>query len=246
MRLLLSLAAGLGALALAASAENTTEEPVLNGPVLAELFTSQSCSSCPPAERFFNELAQTDGVVAIQWHVDYWDDLVHGRAGNWKDPFSSRANTERQRDYNFALRDTGGVYTPQAIVGGVTETVGSRAQTVTRMIAQAPAPQARIDVDTQSGTYMITVSPAGAEPISADAEIMLVKLIERQATDIAGGENKGLSVNSMNVAMGSDTLGAWVGEAETYRAKTMGVGYACAIIVQEKSKGRILAASYCP
>ena len=113
-------------------------------PTLIELFTSQSCSSCPKAEKLFAEFAERDDLVVIEWHVDYWDNLVHGRDGRWKDPYSSQANTLRQRDYNFALRGTAGVYTPQAVISGVSETTGSRRAVIETLLAEAP--QAHADI----------------------------------------------------------------------------------------------------
>lgn len=245
MKLQFLFTACMAATAFSAVAQSKAPSPDLKGPVLAELFTSQSCSSCPAAEEDFNQLANRADVVAIQWHVDYWDQLVHGRAGNWKDPFSSAANTRRQRDYNYALRGTASVYTPQAIVGGVTETVGSRAATVNRMIAQAPAPQAHIAFAKSETGYMVSISqPAGTKPLNA--EIMMVTLLDRDETIIGGGENKGRKAISRNVAVDADTLGAWNGAQETYRADLADAGYSCAVIVQESHKGRVLGAAYCP
>lgn len=94
-------------------------------PVSVELFTSQGCYSCPPAEADLGKLAKRSDVVALEWHVDYWDDLVYGGAGKWKDPFSSPEVTARQRDYNDSIRGQRRVYMPQMIVAGVREAVGS-------------------------------------------------------------------------------------------------------------------------
>lgn len=80
-------------------------------PVVVELFTSQSCYSCPPAEAYLGELAENPDIVALEWHVDYWDNLVYGSAGRWKDPYSDPAFTERQGLYNLSIRRSGSVYT---------------------------------------------------------------------------------------------------------------------------------------
>lgn len=223
----------------------STPAQTSRAPVLVELFTSQGCSSCPPAETLFNELADTDGVVAIQWHVDYWDTLVHGRAGRWKDPYSSAANTQRQRKYNYALRRTGSVYTPQAVIGGVMETTGSHAQEIANMIAQAPASQANINITMDKSGYLIQVTPDnGTLPVNA--ETIMVTMLREEVNDIKAGENKGLTVSSRNIAIEANMLGAWTGTPEAYRAETMIADYTCAVIVQEKTKGRVLGASYCP
>ena len=101
------------------------------GPAVVELFTSQSCYSCPPAEAFLGDLARRDGVIALEFHVDYWDDLVYGRAGKWKDVFSSPEYTRRQQGYNLNIRGRGQVYTPQMIIDGRAEAVGTRRGDVT-------------------------------------------------------------------------------------------------------------------
>ena len=216
-----------------------------DGAVLAELFTSQSCSSCPSAERLFNKLSTQEGVVAIQWHVDYWNSLVHRRDGRWKDPYSTAANTQRQRGYNYALRGVGSVYTPQAVINGVSETTGSRARSIRRLVERAPAASADILVQASQGGYTIEVNPK-TDIDSANAEAMLITLLKHEETEISSGENKGLITHARNIAVKADKLGAWTGTKQVYRAAAMADEYTCAIIVQEKNMGRVLAASYCP
>lgn len=237
----------IAAFGLTASAEGNTNTPSsVTAPVVAELFTSQSCSSCPSAERLFNSLADDENVIVIQWHVDYWDNLVHGRAGNWKDPYSKAAYTDRQREYNYALRGTGSVYTPQAVIGGIMETTGSRKRGVNKMISLAPAPSAQVDFEQLDNSYRIRVSGLDAD-VAADAETVFIKLLKEEATDIQGGENKGRSTQSRNVAVDTMLLGEWTGPTRLYSAPMLpSSDYTCAVLVQEKSKGRILGASYCP
>ena len=86
--------------------QHTSASPL----VVAELFTSQSCSSCPPAEALFSELAEEENLLTMEWHVDYWDTLIHG-GSKWKDRYSSAEFTDRQRSYNAEIRRTRGVYT---------------------------------------------------------------------------------------------------------------------------------------
>ena len=93
--------------------------PAVAESVVVELFTSQGCSSCPPADEIFGELAQDDRVIALAYHVDYWDYL------GWEDAFASPEHTARQRAYAHAKGERT-IYTPQIVVGGVDHAVGSR------------------------------------------------------------------------------------------------------------------------
>ncbi|MBT6117497.1 MAG: DUF1223 domain-containing protein, partial [Rhodospirillaceae bacterium] len=104
-------------IALAATLLLPLSAPALAGerPVAVELFTSQSCYSCPPAEAFLNQLAQMKEVVALEFHVDSWDQIVYGGAGQWKDVFSQKAWTDRQRAYAQAISRGGRAYTPQMV-----------------------------------------------------------------------------------------------------------------------------------
>src|SRR5712692_8081349 len=116
------LCCGLALIAIPAAAEPR--------PVVVELFTSQGCSSCPPADALLGELARRGDVLALGFHISYWDSL------GWKDPLSSQNSTDRQRSY--ARRFTGGrVYTPQIVVDGTSEMVGSDRDAVLAALRKA-------------------------------------------------------------------------------------------------------------
>ena len=108
-------------------------------PIVVELFTSEGCSSCPPADALLAELASRPDVLALSFHVDYWDRL------GWKDPFSSAAATDRQRNYANLLR-TGTVYTPQIVVDGRWQAVGSDRDEVEQAIGSAHRSEAMLPV----------------------------------------------------------------------------------------------------
>jgi hypothetical protein len=154
-----------------------------SGPLVLELFTSQGCSSCPPADRLLAKLA-TKGIegrtlAPLAFHVDYWDDL------GWPDPHASPAWTERQREYARALRDDR-VYTPQLVVGGSTGLVGSNLVAVTGAIAKAARPQLLPATATWSKD---TVEITATAP--ADADVIVAIWEDAVATRVKRGENAG-------------------------------------------------------
>jgi hypothetical protein len=163
-----------------------------SAPVVVELFTSQGCSSCPPAEALLSEIATagtTAGrtVIPLAYHVDYWNDL------GWTDPSSSPAWSERQQRYAAARGDSR-VYTPQLVVAGGRHVVGSQRRAVEAAIAGAPR-QLRIDASaTRTGDtlHVRATAPAGAEAWLAVWE-------DGAATDIRRGENAGLHLREDRV-----------------------------------------------
>jgi hypothetical protein len=153
--------------------------PSLAAPSLAvlELFTSQGCSSCPPADALLGELAQRPEVIALAWHVDYWNDL------GWKDPYASRQWTERQKEYARQLK--GEVYTPALVVNGASMVVGSDRRAVAQAMKDTPAPMAVSFRRTATGLE----AQASAWPEGASATLVFYD--PENATAVAAGENGG-------------------------------------------------------
>lgn len=210
------------------------------GPVAVELFTSQSCSSCVAAGDYFEELAKGHDVVALGWHVDYWNSL-QTRHGQWVDPYSSRGNTERQRRYNQAIRSRSAVYTPQMVVAGQMETVGSSRPSAEELIARAQRAQSdtnEISARQQSDSNDLSVRASG------DGEACLVTFIPLAKTNVAGGENAGVHFVNINVVTGARKLGTVSGQA-FFTATAPTDGEACAVLLQKPDLGPILAAQYC-
>jgi len=178
--------------ALAACSTATGAPPRDSAPLVVELFTSQGCSSCPPADALLAELAH-DGALAgrklapLSFHVDYWDEL------GWADPFALPAWTQRQRAYAAALGDDR-VYTPELVVGGTAAVVGSRADAVARAIAAAPAQQ-RVDATARWTAERIVVDAHG--PANADVWVAIWEA--ETHTEVAKGENAGHALASVRV-----------------------------------------------
>ena len=219
--------------------------PSLAGSTVVELFTSQSCSSCPPAEAFLGELAERPDLVALEWHVDYWDDLNTWYHGRWQDRFSDPAYTARQRAYNIAIRGTAQVYTPQMVIDGQLEAVGSYRETVEAAIAAAstiPDVQIRIS-ETAPGGIAIVVEGVTPSP----ASVWLVRFLGREVTAVGGGENHGRTLANHHIVAAVDRLGPWYGGPANYRATAPASQEdGCAVLVQAEDQGPILGAAYCP
>jgi hypothetical protein len=219
-----------------------------NGPVVVELFTSQGCYSCPPAEKFLGDLAGQNSVIALEFHVDYWDDLVHGAAGKWRDPFSKRAYTERQAGYNQRIRGRRNVYTPQMVIDGRLEAVGSHRIKVLSAIRDAESKRkdrVGVDVTLDAGT-VAKVSLDGTA--KAPGSVWLVRFIKARETRVQSGENKGKALLSHNIVTGVRKIGAWTGKSTVIPVSdfTLGAGEGCAVLVQDNRQGPIPGAAKCP
>jgi hypothetical protein len=171
---------------------DTTKTPAGEGPVILELFTSQGCSSCPPADKILSKLTAEGALggkqlVGLSFHVDYWNDL------GWKDPYSLPAWTERQHAYSRALNDAR-VYTPELVVGGAAGMVGSNVASISSAIAKAerPALLAATAAWTKDAVEITTTAPAGAD--------VLVAIYETGRTNkVPRGENSGTTSAHKNV-----------------------------------------------
>jgi hypothetical protein len=168
-------------------------------PVLVELFTSEGCSSCPPADALLSRLGRTQPVhgadiIALEEHVDYWDRL------GWKDPFSSEAATVRQNDYASAF---GGqqIYTPQMIVDGRAEFVGGSDNDALRAIrsaSQSPKPAVQLSWDT-GDNLKINVSPLTVAMHGDDLQLLVAVAENMLHTDVKRGENAGRALEHNDV-----------------------------------------------
>jgi hypothetical protein len=183
------------------------DKPPAAAPVLVELFTSEGCSSCPPADLLLSRLMQEspiEGVpiVALGFHVDYWDRL------GWKDRFSSAAFTERQNQYAEAWK-TDRIYTPQAVVDGRFEFVGTDARRVVSAIAEAGArPHATVKVVATPGpapTLGIDVTPPAGTAIAGD--VLLVIAEDGLVSEVKAGENANRRLEHVAVVRRIDKVG---------------------------------------
>jgi hypothetical protein len=203
-------------------------------PVVLELFTSEGCSSCPPAEVIVNELAQRSDVLPLSFHVDYWDGL------GWRDRFSLASATERQRGYARTLR-LASVYTPQAVIDGARDIVGSQRSAVMEAVSGRRDGVAT-SVSVSGETIQIHV---GAGSDAASADVLLVAYLREADTLIRRGENSGRTVKESNIVRSLYVLGQWKGKPREFQ---LSLGRLpenvtdIAVIVQSAGQGAILGA----
>jgi hypothetical protein len=205
--------------------------------VVVELFTSQGCSSCPPADALLAELAERDDIIALALHVDYWDYL------GWHDSFASPAFTKRQKAYAEAFGERM-VYTPQIVVDGRKGIVGSKADAVKAAIAAALDRPDAVDVAIEAGADGLSVAvSAGSVPVP-EAIVSLVTYAGPQTVAITRGENSGHAITYTNPVRSWMRLGDWHGEAASWRVPFPEDAAGVAVLVQEAESMAILGAAH--
>jgi hypothetical protein len=213
-----------------ASLLTTTVQAQDAPPVVVELFTSQGCSSCPPADAFLTDLArQRRDVLALAFHVTYWDYL------GWKDPYSLDAATARQRDYARHLGEDG-VYTPQMVVDGAKGFVGSDRSEGLGAIDGAAAKSVLVTLARDAGALVVTVGPGVGM-----AQVLLVGFDPSHDTPVGRGENSGRTLRETNIVRSLTPIGAWAGSAVTLHT-TPQAGEGFAVLLQAED-GRIIGAA---
>lgn len=209
-------------------------------PTVIELFTSQGCSSCPPADAFLYEVAGDDGIVAISWHVNYWDYI------GWKDPFATGWSTSRQMAYRGKF-DRKYAYTPQMVIDGGQDVVGSRRRKVKRMVAASRDEAAgRIPValarEAATGELIVTFS---ARTLDRKLDVWLVGYSGVHETKVLRGENRGETLHNTHIARSLSNLGTWDGAGGAVRfpmPETEDVA-GFALLLQEQGQGPIRGAA---
>ena len=220
-----------------------SSDGIHNGhPVVVELFTSQGCYSCPPADKYVGELKQRDNVIALAYHVDYWDYI------GWKDPFATPINTQRQRGYSKKM-GLWSIYTPQMVIDGRLEGVGSRTREISDKIDRVSrmnlADRVSIPVTLQASPETLSIKiQGGAAP--KDGDIWLVAYDDEKTTAIPRGENAGKTLTEHNIVRGVWRLGDWNGEPVSgeYAVKDLEIKADNAVLLlQETGQGVIYGAA---
>jgi hypothetical protein len=205
-------------------------------PTVIELFTSQGCSSCPPADAYLGTLRDRTDVLPLAFHVDYWNSPA------WQDRFALPVSTARQDRY---VRNLGksGEYTPQFIIDGRTELRGARAGLEVQALAE---PKAGVPMSLGEASGTLRVDVGGAATHGAAGEVILVSFLGHASTRIAGGENGGRTLEDFNAVRSLQVLGSWRGEPGHFEVPLAALpadATAVAVLVQVAGQGPILGAA---
>ena len=209
-------------------------------PVVLELFTSQGCSSCPPADALLTSMQNNENVLPLSLHVDYWDKL------GWKDPMSASAMTQRQYSYATALRQSG-VFTPQLVVDGTASVVGSNQSDVKDAIAKAQKQTMNVPLTiSASGSKLQVLATATSQAgLPDNAQVLALYFMRNSTTDVTRGENGGRTLNSINNVTRIETLAPWQAGKE-YRVEIAAPASSAegvAVLIQREGPGAILGAA---
>lgn len=207
-----------------------------DNPVVVELYTSQGCSSCPPADKILHELAEREDVIALALHVDYWDYI------GWKDPFADPSHAKRQRAYaREGQRRT--IYTPEMIVNGESDIVGAKPMKLSEAIAMHARRAPTIALELARSGDTVTVNAQMLAASGGEMTVHMLRYSPKESTMIKRGENAGKTLSYANVVQGWQVLGRWDG-ASPLALKAQAAGnLPTVVIIQSGKAGPIQAAA---
>ncbi len=210
--------------------------PARNTPVVVELFTSQGCSSCPPADRLLHKLAGRDDVIALALHVDYWDYI------GWKDVFGRAENTSRQRAYARA----GGrkmIFTPQMIIGGRDQVVGNRTRDVLELIDMHRAAASHVRMTATRQGDRLRIAARAEKGMRGTALVQVVRYTPKAAVDITRGENAGHRLTYSNIVTGMRIVREWDMRKPLDVSTQIRGDQPVVVLIQQKGPGPVVAAA---
>jgi len=206
------------------------------GPVVVELFTSQGCAACPPADEMIHYLSERDDVIALALHVDYWDYI------GWKDVFARPEHTRRQQLYAAAAGNRM-VYTPQVVIGGATHVVGTRPMEVMDAIAAHAAEGPGVHVQLLRSGDSLRIDAERKRDGLGEVVVLLVRFKPEETVMITRGENKGRTFTYGNIVTSMDVIGRWRGPGPMTQTVPLEGDASAAVLMQQPNEGRIVGAA---
>lgn len=208
--------------------------PVMADPVVVELFTSQGCASCPPADEMLRALARHQDLIPLALHVDYWDYI------GWADTFADPAFTERQEAYARQANERM-VYTPQLIIGGRERVVGADVLHVMGTVVDYLGQEPDVDLSFSRDEAGFHISAPATAGLDAPVLVQLVRFIPEAVVEIARGENAGLAPVYVNIVSSWDEVAAWDGRADLSLDLPAEGDLPAVVILQAEGPGEVLA-----
>lgn len=209
---------------------------VADEPVVVELYTSQGCSSCPPADALLAELAKREDVIALSLHVDYWDYI------GWKDEMANPAFTARQKAYARAAGHRT-VYTPQMIIGGQDHVVGYKPMQVAELVQRQREIDRPVSLVVRRDGQRIRIEATAKDEVGGPVVVQIARFIPKRTVSIKRGENAGRTIEYFNIVDLWTDIGSWNGRG-TYSTVARVPGDApVAVILQRAGHGPMVAAA---
>jgi len=219
--------------ALLASLTTFAAPAVADGPVVVELYTSQGCSSCPPADALLHDLAKRSDVIPLALHVDYWDYI------GWADSFANPAHTRRQQNY-ARVAGAGTIYTPQMIIAGQDHVIGTKPMDVADAI-QSHRASTGVAVSAVRSGDLLQITGQTSRSLPRGTIVQVVRFAPERTVDIRRGENAGRELTYSNIVTSWDTVGVWSGQGALNLTANVSGNAPIVVIVQEAGPGAVLA-----
>lgn len=201
--------------------------------IVVELFTSQGCGACPPANAYLSELAKHDDILALSWNVDYWD------YKGWTDTLARPESSRRQRRYNARLGRPG-VYTPEMVIQGSHHLRGSDREAIEALlgrIRREPPAQIGIQIERDETVVKIRLEDRADGEHAVNCDILLVQYSPSKTIPIRAGDNDGVTITYTNIVDRIETIGTWTGQAVALRIATDRLGKEGNVILLQDGAG---------
>lgn len=223
-------------LSLLASCLTFATPAVADGPVVVELYTSQGCSSCPPADAILHDLAARSDVIALAMHVDYWDYI------GWADSFADPANTRRQQNY-ARVAGASSIYTPQMVIAGQDHVIGTKPMDVATLIQRHNAAGTGTQIALQRSGNRLHITGQTARALRGGTVVQVIRYSPLETVDVRRGENAGRTLSYSNIVTEWSVAGEWSGSGALNMTVNISGNAPVVVIVQEPGPGAVMASA---
>jgi hypothetical protein len=205
-----------------------------DGPVVVELYTSQGCSSCPPADEMMHDLAKRSDVIPLALHVNYWDYI------GWADSFARPEHTTRQESY-ARIAGARSIYTPQMIIAGEDHAIGIKPMDVADAVQIHRNTPTGVSIDLDRSGNRLVITGETLRPLPNGTIVQLVRYTPLETVDIRRGENAGRQLSYANIVTDWRTVGEWRGRDDLDMTVNVSDSAPLVVIVQEPGPGSVMA-----